>query len=230
MKIKKYWILGIIIIILVSSVIIFIKINMDKKDDDFTAMTKDEKNEILDNIEQNFNKDNKDVAVKVDDIEIFQSEVDLFEAFNNNSYINKYNKDDDKNNIEKIIENKVIIKDAEKKGILLAKEEIDGIENNINEMFDKDKDGVTELISKTKMTEEELYSYYINITKEAYLIAKWKENIINEILEGKIVIEDSEFNTIYEEMLNSKDMILLNKLVEIYIKYIMKDVEIYYMN
>jgi hypothetical protein len=211
--------------------------NINKENTSEIELSENDKKEIVNNIETIFSSNNSDtVIIEVNGEKITQKDLDFFNFSKNNSYIQKYYSNSEENEIninDELIKETVILQTAQKNGIALTESEINDITEGIKKSMDNDEETTKSLLDSFQMNENEFLEYYSKVLENTQIILKWKKDILNKIDLGELNINNTEFNTQYDEYKKTTDISkkteILSNLLTIYIDYLVDNSEIKYI-
>ena len=185
----------------------------------------------------NISKDNSNVQNKKNIKMVNENDEEIVITEKNIEYYKILNPDTQNENIEnKIIESKILSLEAKKRNIELDEENIKYIDSIIND------EEVLEVIKDEE--KENVQNVLEDYMKDAFYVANLKTKILEEIVEGKLSIDDEEleklmleYNNLQEQTKNIKDdqkqdllKKIYNKLAEIQDLYCTKIIQQYKKN
>lgn len=185
----------------------------------------------------NISKDNSNVQNKKNIKMVNENDEEIVITEKNIEYYKILNPDTQNENIEnKIIESKILSLEAKKRNIELDEENIKYIDSIIND------EEVLEVIKDEE--KENVQNVLEDYMKDAFYVANLKTKILEEIVEGKLSIDDEEleklmleYNNLQEQTKNIKDnqkqellKKIYNKLAEIQNLYCTKIIQQYKKN
>lgn len=127
-----------------------------------------------------------------------------------------------KNINDEIIKFYSICQDAEERGLSLSDEDIKNIQRRI------DSDEIKKLIEESYVDYNICYETILKNYTKYTLLDKWNIRIMNEIIEGKINIDNDSFKGKYKEFLEEKNSNTLLELQDIYAEYLVGKATIIY--
>ena len=167
-------------------------------------------------VDKKFNSDK--IIVKFNDFTITQDTVDYYKEYYNSYGIIKSQDEI----ISKIVADTLILKEAEKAGVSVKDEVVRENMNKIRENLPKDNTGYEEylaFIEKSGWTEDEYWENSFSVYKKAYIIGKYRNNILKEKYreENKALSDadlESKFKEYYEkkieDLVKSVDIVYLD--------------------
>lgn len=189
-------------------------------------ISEEEQKDILNELVSIASKNDKNVIMKINEEDIYQKDMELYNYLYNNNYI----KESDSSTA--LIKDKVILQNAKENDILLSNNEIESINASIEKGLEQEREILNSILQKFDFKEKEFVKYYTNYMQNEYLIMKWQQKIIKKIYDEEIDIDYQQFNLEYEEYKNTTDTSIktkkLNYLVDIYIKYLIENSDIIY--
>lgn len=195
-----------------------------------SVLSDEEKQKVINEIASDLNTATDKEVLSINGKKVSEKEIALVNFQINNSYVN--NTENTKDTIKEIIEENVIIQNANSIGMNLTNEK--EIEERINKILQNDVEETNSLAKSLNMTYEELKELYINRTKDLELITNWKMKITDEINSGNLNVNDETFKNKYNEYKNSNDVkaktSLLLELQDIYIEYLVGQALVEYFN
>ena len=194
------------------------KANIDKSNERETRNTNDNGNK-MENLTNS--KEYNCIAV-VNNENINEKEKEFVNFQLNNESVNKDG--EHKDAIEELVEQYIILQDAEANEIRLSKSENERIANNVKASLEKDVKETNEILEKFNMDYNEFLEFYTEREKKRQLILNWNSNINHKINNGELEIESEEFKNKYNEYKNSDNISikykLLTEMKKIYINYL----------
>lgn len=167
------------------------------------------------------NKKDKIVLI-VNGEEISEREIAYIDFQLNNKYVTKG--EISKDAIAETIEQYVILQDARKNNMTLTNDRNRQIEERTKKNLKEGTEETNQFLEAFNMQYDDFIEFYIDRTKKSEIILQWKTHIIDEINNGKIKIDDKNFNSKYSEYKSSTDVSkrykLLTELKEIYIQFL----------
>lgn len=178
----KYVLFSIFIIIIGIGIISFINENWDNEH--ISSNT----NIDTSNIDRGkiflskYSKSSNKIVTTIKDEEITEKELALYEAYN-----------DEENIIEKIVEDKIILKCAEDNNIVLDEEDNKRI-RIYKEKLEKNDIYESEEFKNSGLSKEEFVNIMVNFYKDIAIQSKYKSIVRQNLLKGNLYTDDEELN------------------------------------
>lgn len=191
-----------------------------------SVLTEEEKMKIIDEIKIALeNKTDKEV-LSVNGEKITEREIAYYNYQINNSAVNENGKTKDV--VNEIIKQYVICQNAQELGISLTENEIERIKEVV-----KDDETIRNQAETLNMSYDEVRKMYVNGRTKMQLKEKWRLNTFHMINDGKLVLDNKEFNNKYKKYCETDDAKIKHQLVleliEIYVEYLVDKSNIEYI-
>lgn len=233
-KKAKFIILSIVAIIIIGIILTFFNNTTESsmEEEKNATLSEEKKEEIINDLDRQIAKTNNDLVVEVNDEKITRKQLE-FAKWQERNKIDKSNLDaSDEAILNKLIKECVMYQDAIKNNINLSKEEENIINQNIDEVMNKNDTELTKIANALELSNEQFLNMYKEKIKRAEIISKWKITLADKINTNELKIEDNNFREKYEKYNEEKDdkkrYTLLLELINSYIENIIKNATIIY--